>query len=303
MHSPKFGVVLPDGHEFPALLDFARDAEAAGFDSVWAGESLYGLDPLVVLAGAAAVTSRIGLGTAALNGVFRHPVIGANLVATLDHACEGRLTLAVGTGFPGPATEQELAAVRVPFDERAGRLDETVTMWRQAWRAGGTGTCAANVTPPENADANFAGQYWQTEGLDRLPPPAQDGGPRLWLADNGDPDVPARAAGHYDGWLASPPDPHAFADRCRQIGTVVPALYATVAINADPALARQELAEHFGGDIPGDQAVHSGTAEECAAWLARYSDARHVLIRIGSPDPASRLKELAAAVRTAIDPR
>ncbi|MER5541147.1 LLM class flavin-dependent oxidoreductase [Streptomyces sp. NPDC002589] len=50
------------------LLDFARQAEALGFDSVWTGDSLTArprLDPLVVLSAVTAVTHRITVGTAA----------------------------------------------------------------------------------------------------------------------------------------------------------------------------------------------------------------------------------------------
>ncbi|WP_037842946.1 LLM class flavin-dependent oxidoreductase, partial [Streptomyces sp. NRRL WC-3549] len=56
------------------LLDFARQAEGLGFDSLWAGDSLTArprLDPLVVLSAAAAATERITVGTAALTPALR----------------------------------------------------------------------------------------------------------------------------------------------------------------------------------------------------------------------------------------
>jgi alkanesulfonate monooxygenase SsuD/methylene tetrahydromethanopterin reductase-like flavin-dependent oxidoreductase (luciferase family) len=173
------------------------------------------------------------------------------------------------------------------------------------------------VPPPENPDANFDGRYWQVEGLDRLPPPVSARGPRLWLADHA-PHALVRVAERYDGWLPCLPNAQAYGEAWRRIralaesanrpgDAVVPGLYATVTINPDRDRARQELEEHVLhnhgrplADVSAVQAVYSGTAEECAEWLASYvqAGARHIVIRIGAPDPGSRLKELAAAVRT-----
>jgi hypothetical protein len=71
----RIGVLLPSRetamtgeHDGPGLIAFAGDAEAAGFDSVWTGDSPLArtrMDPMSLLAAAAAVTKRVGLGTAA----------------------------------------------------------------------------------------------------------------------------------------------------------------------------------------------------------------------------------------------
>ena len=57
------------------------------------------LDPLVALATAAAVTSRIGLGTGILLAAQHEPILLAKQVATLDHLSGGRVTLGVGFGW------------------------------------------------------------------------------------------------------------------------------------------------------------------------------------------------------------
>ena len=57
------------------------------------------LDPLVALATAAAVTSRIGLGTGILLAAQHDPIVLAKQVATLDHLSGGRVTLGVGFGW------------------------------------------------------------------------------------------------------------------------------------------------------------------------------------------------------------
>jgi probable F420-dependent oxidoreductase len=57
------------------------------------------LDPLVALATAASVTTRIGLGTGILLAAQHEPILLAKQVATLDHLCGGRVTLGVGYGW------------------------------------------------------------------------------------------------------------------------------------------------------------------------------------------------------------
>ena len=57
------------------------------------------LDPLVALATAASVTSRIGLGTGILLAAQHEPILLAKQVGTLDHLSGGRVTLGVGYGW------------------------------------------------------------------------------------------------------------------------------------------------------------------------------------------------------------
>ncbi|EFE72594.1 F420-dependent dehydrogenase [Streptomyces viridosporus ATCC 14672] len=312
---PSLGVLLPTREQAingafagSPLLDFARQAEQLGFDSLWAGDSLIArprLDPLVVLSAAGAVTSRVTLGTAALTPALRHPLLGAHQVASLDHITGSRLTLGLGSGFPMPETEEEFAAVGASFKGRAGRLDEIVALWRQAWRAKEPG-----------AEPDFAGRYWQAEGLDRLPEPHRPGGPPLWLAGSDTPRVLERVARHYDGWMPFLPSAESYGTAWRRIGelaaaagrpadAITPALYATITVNEDPAAARAELehyiAHYYGRTLEQMASVQAyawGSAEECADALAAYvrSGARHLIIRIGSLTPEPQLKQIADVV-------
>lgn len=327
MTRPKIGVLLPtremamlDNYDMAPLLDFARQAEDLGFDSVWTGDSLMArprLDPFVVLAAVASVTSRVTLGTAALTAALRHPVIGANMVASLHHACAGRLELGLGAGFPIPETAAEFAAVGVPFDQRVGRLDEIVRLWRKTWATGGSGTGGGGGRPPEvPEDARYDGKYWQVGDLDRLPPAATADGPKLWLAGSDTPRVLRRVASLYDGWLPFLPTAAAYAQAWRTIeelaeaggrapGSITAGMYATIAVNPDRDAAKAQLEDYvqryYGRPLElmsTVQAYGYGTAEECADWLASYvaAGARHLVIRIGSLDAASQLKEIARAV-------
>src|SRR5947199_2643701 len=59
----KVGVVFPSRFEDPGeFLADARAMETAGVDSIWLQDQSDGLDPLLMLAAIAAVTSRLRLG-------------------------------------------------------------------------------------------------------------------------------------------------------------------------------------------------------------------------------------------------
>jgi probable F420-dependent oxidoreductase len=84
---------------------------------------------LVALGAAACVTEHIELGTLVLNNDLRHPVVLAQEVATLDHACGGRLEVGLGAGH----SFTEYRSVGLPFDPpsvRKERLAESVRILR-----------------------------------------------------------------------------------------------------------------------------------------------------------------------------
>jgi alkanesulfonate monooxygenase SsuD/methylene tetrahydromethanopterin reductase-like flavin-dependent oxidoreductase (luciferase family) len=112
-----------------------RYAEALGFDHAWTFDHLawrsfrdapwFGAVP--TLAAAAAVTSRIRLGTLVASPNFRHPVPFARELMTLDHISAGRFTLGIGaggSGFDATTTRREPWSRR----ERADRFEEFVTL-------------------------------------------------------------------------------------------------------------------------------------------------------------------------------
>src|SRR5260370_26063402 len=91
----KTGLLLPsreallwaDG-DLTVVLDAARQAERAGYDSVWAGDSLLARprgEPLTLLAPVAGATTRVTLGTAAPLAFLRPPLSPAPALATPPH--------------------------------------------------------------------------------------------------------------------------------------------------------------------------------------------------------------------------
>ncbi len=147
-----FANVGPFAEPEPAI-EFARAAEAAGFESVWtvehvvvpAGyESTYPYDPsgrmpgpedssipdpLMWLAFLASATSTLRLGTGVLILPQRNPVVLAKELATLDHLSGGRLLLGIGSGW----LEEEFDAIGIPFAERGRRTDDNVAALRALW--------------------------------------------------------------------------------------------------------------------------------------------------------------------------
>jgi probable F420-dependent oxidoreductase len=125
----------------------ARQAEAAGFDSLWAGEHVVLpdprvppspmepgepiLDPLVSLAFLAAHTTTVLLGTGVVILPQRNPLVLAKQVASLDAVSGGRLILGIGAGY----LEPELSAIGVPMSERGARTDEYLAAMRELWYA------------------------------------------------------------------------------------------------------------------------------------------------------------------------
>ena len=118
------------------IATFARRAEELGFDSVWATDHLlHGsvfyrrpwLDPIVSLSFAAAVTSRVRLGTSILVLPTRHPVVLAKELSTLQALSGDRFVLGVGTGWD----EREFAAVGMRKVERGARTDEALDIVRR----------------------------------------------------------------------------------------------------------------------------------------------------------------------------
>ncbi len=94
---PRFGLTVPlTGVPLADHPDLFRQAEAAGYDDLWTGET-NGADGFTPLAVAAAVTSTIRLGTGVVNPYTRGPSILAQHAAALQDASGGRFVLGIGS--------------------------------------------------------------------------------------------------------------------------------------------------------------------------------------------------------------
>ncbi|MFC5720464.1 TIGR03619 family F420-dependent LLM class oxidoreductase [Streptomyces gamaensis] len=150
------GIALPQHgtHARPeTIAAFARDAEAAGFDSLWVGDRTLAptepsdvypggtpenplppahrtfLDPLTVLTVAATATSRVRLGTSTFTAPLHPPVLPARALTTLDRVSGGRLDVGFGVGW----LRDEYTATGADFGERGARLDEFLDVLHGIW--------------------------------------------------------------------------------------------------------------------------------------------------------------------------
>jgi probable F420-dependent oxidoreductase len=189
----------------PKIIEsVARAAEAAGFATLWSGEHVVmvdqpssrypysadgrmpvpsqadWLDPMVGLAYAAAVTSRIGVATGVLLLPEHNPVHAAKQAATLDVLSAGRLTLGVGIGW----SADEFAALGVPFERRGQRTAEYLTAMRRLW--------ADDV-------CSFDGEFCTFGPVRVNPKPVRSRRIPVVIGGNSDAAL-RRAAAHGDGW-------------------------------------------------------------------------------------------------------
>jgi alkanesulfonate monooxygenase SsuD/methylene tetrahydromethanopterin reductase-like flavin-dependent oxidoreductase (luciferase family) len=131
----RLGVVILPEHPRPEAERLWRRAEDLGFDHAWTYDHLSWRSlrdgpwhsAVPTLAAAAAVTERIRLGPLVASPNFRHPVLFARDLITLDDLTGGRFTLGIGAGGTGwDATT--LGQPPWSAQERADRFEEFVVL-------------------------------------------------------------------------------------------------------------------------------------------------------------------------------
>ncbi len=148
MGSIRFGVnlnnrepLIAPGYTLGDLLELSARVEAAEFDSVWVGDSLFSkprYEPIALLAAISQRTKRVKLGTACLVSGTRNPLYLALEWATLDHLANGRTILGTGMGNPEEGVRREYAALGLDFEQRAKIFEEGLAVIRQLWTTGKT---------------------------------------------------------------------------------------------------------------------------------------------------------------------
>lgn len=210
----RFGVFLPsfvwqgDGPERArGIVDFAKEVETLGFDSIFitdhllAAKQFYSvsfLEPLVALSLVAGVTERVKLGTSVMVMPIREPVLLAKQLATLQFLSNNRFVLGAGIGWYPP----EYAATGVRKSERGARTDEILDI----------------IVPLlEGKTVTYHGQFYSIEDVLIEPQPSKR--PEVWigggsqLADPGSPDPPRfaepvmRRILNAEGWVPRPTCP------------------------------------------------------------------------------------------------
>lgn len=123
--------------------------------------------PIAALATAAAITSRLRVGTMVIANDFRHPAILAKEFATLGALSNGRVELGIGAGWMRAEYEQAGFAFE-PAGRRIARLEEALEIIDALWRG---------------ERLTFAGEHYRIDGLEGFP--AVTGGQRPTLVVGG----------------------------------------------------------------------------------------------------------------------
>jgi F420-dependent oxidoreductase-like protein len=108
-------------------LSLVKEAEDAGYHSVWAAEA-YGSDAATVLAWLAAQTDRIKLGSGIFQMPARSPAMTAMTAATIDELSQGRMICGIGSSGPQVAEGWH----GQPFARQIQRTREYVEIVRKA---------------------------------------------------------------------------------------------------------------------------------------------------------------------------
>lgn len=133
---PNFSYGTGVAELFPTVIAQAREAEAAGFDSVFLMDHFYQLPMLgtpdqpmleayTALGALATATEKVQLGTLVTGNTYRNPTLLTKAITTLDVVSGGRAILGIGTGWFELEHEQ-LGFEFGTFTDRFNKLEEAL---------------------------------------------------------------------------------------------------------------------------------------------------------------------------------
>ena len=189
------------------VLDFAKNAESLGMDSIWVvdhlvmdqGEyaSFVGIEPIPegwagakvgmwecwsIASALSVATTRVKIGTLVSCTGFRNPALLARIADTVDELSGGRLTVGLGAGYH----KSEYDAFGFPFDHRIGRFEEALQIIKPLLRG---------------SQVTFDGDFYRANGAQLHPKgPTENGPPLLIGASKGSPRMHRLVAQYADEW-------------------------------------------------------------------------------------------------------
>jgi probable F420-dependent oxidoreductase len=200
----KLGVTIHSTDLAMSPIELAREAEVRGFHSLFVPEHTHipvsrrtpaptgdaelaqeykrSLDPYVALGAAAAVTSRIRLGTGVALVAQHDPIALAKEIATVDFLSGGRFVLGIGYGW----NHEEMENHGIDVKRRRALVREHMLAMEALWA---------------NEVAAFAGEFVRFEPSWQWPKPVQRPRPPVLLGGAPGPTLFAHVAEYADGWL------------------------------------------------------------------------------------------------------
>jgi probable F420-dependent oxidoreductase len=198
----KLGVSMFNTDYSIRIDDLAREAEARGFESLWVPEHTHipksrkspwpggpnlpkeywhTHDPFVALAMAAAVTTRLKVGTGICLVIERDPITLAKEVASLDFLSRGRFLFGIGGGW----NAEEMENHGTDFKKRWRVLREKILAMKEIWT---------------KDEAEYHGEFVNFDPIWSYPKPVQKPHPPILLGVN---TLKAleRVVEYCDGWF------------------------------------------------------------------------------------------------------
>jgi len=289
----KIGLLVPGSFAGPPpkmeeYTQFFRRADELEFHSLWVIDRVFHqiniMDPLTLLACAAAVTTRIKLGTSVLLFVLRNPVLIAKTTATLDYLSGGRLILGISLG----GRDNEFGPLGISQKRRVSKFMEDLTVMRKLWT---------------ERDVTFHGRYHHLDNVNVDPKPVQKPGIPILLGGAADA-VFKRSAEEADGWVAGGTmNPEAWSQAWEKVRGYAQAAgkdpdnldsgkLMYVYVGEDRQRCKQELESfthaYYGPQYDVENACAFGPPEACAETIQRFVDAGCKTMILGPtwPDPA-----------------
>jgi probable F420-dependent oxidoreductase len=167
----RFGILAETMESASQWKESAQRTEALGYSSLLIRDHFVPdfegntYAPIAAMSAAALSTKDLRVGTLVLDNDFRHPIVMAKEIATLDAMSDGRLELGLGAGW----MESEYQQMGFPYDApkvRVSRLEEAVTVYKQFF----AGACFS-----------FVGQHYQIDNLKPFPASQQKPNPPLLI--------------------------------------------------------------------------------------------------------------------------
>jgi probable F420-dependent oxidoreductase len=166
----RFGVQVSTAPTGEAWRDVARRAEALGFSSLFLPDHFGDqLAPVPAMMAAADATTDLRVGTLVFDNDYKHPVVLAKEMATIDVLSGGRVEFGLGAGWMHSDYEQS----GIPLDKpsvRIARMEEGLEVIKGLWAEGAF---------------SYEGEHYTISGLDGLPKPVQKPGPPILLGGGG----------------------------------------------------------------------------------------------------------------------
>lgn len=264
------GIFLSDHVALPVELQSAYPYRSDGRFPLRADDLI--LEPITTLSYLAAVTESVHLGFSVLVLPYRHPVLNAKMLATLDVVSGGRLIVGAGVGWMA----EEFAALDADFDARGTVTDEHIQAMRALW--------TSDNQSIEGANSDAAGVLIS-------PPPVQKPHPPIWTGGISPPAL-RRAANLGDGWHGvrqSPADIARVAGRIAELRAAAGRVMDGYAISLRAGLDITDVPFDGEGRTP-----LRGSPDQISADLSDYSDAglTYLVLEPRAESPEQFLQQL-----------